>query len=264
MNMREEEQLRYIDPDFCTAREQELLGVKREDFIKPDGKGRLIVGSEEQRAKADMSTEHRVRIALQRRSLALDQCDLMRYSVSESYHDFLFALITLPAPPNYKDIDICQILNADRGIWARMCEHTASGISIRPDGSYPMEAALTLARLHPLVTILLQPLQMNSKNKGSSADKIPVIKKPKGDKAAKVKGKNKGKGKGKEGKARSSVRMPFELIGCKSLTADGSKICFDCNLPKGCSRSVTDGACSAGKHVCCGCLSTSHLYQGCS
>ena len=248
MNMREDEQLKYVDPELCTAREQELTGHKPSS------------------TKADMSTEHRVRLALQRRSLALDQADLMLYSVSEAYHDFLFSLLSLPVPSDYRAIDIPQILTADRAIWARMNEHCAAGISVRPDGSKPMELALVQARLHPLVTCLISPLQQTTRG---PKPKLEIAKKAKSDRGGKSKpkegkGKAKGKSKSKDGKGRSAIRMPYDLIGCHSQTADGSKICFDCNLAKGCSRTVTDGKCSAGMHVCCGCLSTSHLYQGCS
>ena len=116
MTMRDEETLRYVAPDKCTAREQELAGVKREQFIKPDSQGHLKVEEWTSTNSADMTTEHRVRLALQRRALALDQCDLVPYSVMETYHTFLFSLIEAPAAPNHYAIDLVQILNADRAL----------------------------------------------------------------------------------------------------------------------------------------------------
>jgi hypothetical protein len=58
--------------------------------------------------------------------------------------------------------------------------------------------------------------------------------------------------------------MPWALIGLKSRTADNAKLCFDYNLPSGCSKEVSAGKCPSGVHACCGCLSSSHGYQGCS
>lgn len=265
MNLKDEEQLRYIDPDRCTDRQQELLGVKREHFIKPGSDGMLRVSEVTDLDKADMTTEHRVRLALQRRSLALDQCDLLKYAISEAYHDFLYSLVVMIPPPGFKDIDIVQILNADRAIWARMCEHTTSGISVRVDGTYPLESALTLARIHPMVACLLQPLAKGTLGRGKGAPQDKQLRSaPYAAKGTKSKGEPKGKGKAKKGKGKGSMRMPLALIGCKSHTAAGDKVCFNFNLPSGCSRSVTEGKCSAGAHACCGCLSTAHGYQACA
>ena len=270
MTMRDDEQLRYVDPDRCTTREQELLGVKREQFVKPDSQGMLRVAETEDHSRADLTTEHRVRLALQRRSLALDQCDLMGYSVSESYHDFLYGLVAMTAPPGFRAVDIVQILNADRAIWARMSEYTNAGISLRADGTYPIEAAPTLARVHPMVACLLQPLPraVGGGGKGGNGKDNLVRSGPYEGKAGRGKGgagkpQAKAKSKGK-GKSKGNIRMPFGLIGCKSQTNDGSRICFDFNLPGGCAKPVSDGKCPNGVHACCGCLATAHGYQSCA
>jgi predicted AAA+ superfamily ATPase len=83
-----------------------------------------------------------------------------------------------------------------------------------------------------------------------------------------------GKGKNKEGRAKSAGkgklsnrgadRMPYGLIGGKNRTPDGQKICFDFNLPSGCSRDVAAGKCSNGMHSCCGCFNTAHNFQTCT
>ena len=253
---------------MCTSREDELLGVKREQFIRPNASGMLVVKESESSTTADLTSEHRVRMALQRRSLALDQADLLPYGKSEEYHSFLFALTTMEPPPRFLPIDMVQILNADRAIWARMGEHTGAGISVRPNGDYPMELAMALSRAHPMVACLLQPLP----RPGGSSNK-PIREGPyssKGDKNPKGKGKGrdaKGKGRGKGNKSKGKNKsgpMPHALIGCKSHTADGSRICFDFNLQGGCSREASHGKCSAGAHACAGCLSTSHGYMTCT
>jgi hypothetical protein len=263
--MKEDEQLRFVDPDRCTAREQELLGVKKEQFVKPDAGGVLRVQQAETVVKADLTSEHRVRLALQRRSLALDQCDLLEYSISESYHDFLYGLLAMVPPSGFRALDVVQILNIDRAIWARMSEYTTAGISVRPDGTYPIAVALEKARVHPMVVCMMQPPPVSfggSRQQGKggqrSAPYEPQDRSGKGSKSSKG---SKGKGKGKRN--RSGVRMPTPLIGCKSATKDGGRICFDYNLPSGCSRNVADNKCSAGAHVCCGCLRGDHGYQNC-
>jgi hypothetical protein len=268
VGMREDEMLKYIEPAMCTSREDELLGVKREQFVRPNAAGMLVVKESEATISADLTSEHRVRMALQRRSLALDQADLLPYAKSEEYHAFLFSLTTMEPPPRFMHIDVVQILNADRAIWSRMGEHTSAGISIRPSGEYPIELALALARAHPMVACLLQPLPKPAGGSNKQARDGPYS--TKGDRGNQSKGKGKGqkakgKGKGEKGKSKGkSGPMPHALIGCKSKTADGSRICFDFNLQGGCSREVSNGKCSAGAHACAGCLGTSHGYVTCS
>lgn len=277
VTMKEEETLKYVDPSKCTSREDELVGVKREQFVKPNAAGVLVLKEGEDSTHTDMTTEHRVRQALQRRSLALDQAELLPYRVSEDYHDFLYSLVAMQAPPKFFPIDLVQILNADRAIWQRMTEHTASGISMRPDGTYPMQDAMVQARLHPMVSCLLQPLPRggkgngaaregpynNRQQKGGGGAGSKGSKAPKGGKEGKGNPKG-GKGKGKGKSSGKPDRMPYSLIGLKSRTADNSKLCFDYNLPSGCSKEVSAGKCSSGVHACCGCLSSSHGYQSCS
>ena len=270
VSMREDETLKYVDPAKCTSREDELVGVKREQFVKPNSSGVLVVKESDSAAEADMTSEFRVRQALQRRSLALDQAELLPYSISEGYHDFLFSLISMPPPPRFCPIDIVQILNADRAIWARMTEFTASGISLRADGVYPIAQALGLARAHPMVACMLQPLPKNGthqqqqkpKSGGQQREGPYNNQKAKQGKGQSPNKGSKGKGKG-GGKAKGKDRLPYALIGCKSRTNDGQKLCFDFNLPNGCTKEVTQGRCSFGAHACAGCLSTNHGYQAC-
>ena len=267
--MREDEVLKYVEPSKCTCRDSELRGVKREQFVKPNASGVLMIKESDSHDEADLTSEHKVKQALMRRSLALDQADLLPFSVSEDYHNFLFSLVAMEPPPRFCPIDVIQILNADRAIWSRMTEHTESGISIRPDGSYPMQEALALARSHPMVSCLLQPLPKPSGGGGKGGkDKVGrdapyAAKGANGGKAKAGKGSKGKKGKGK-GKTQSKDRLPYALIGCKARTADGQKLCFDFNLPCGCSREAPSGKCNFGVHACAGCLSAAHGYQQCT
>ena len=280
MTMKDDETLRFVSPDKCTAREQEMSGVKREQFVKPNAAGQLVLTQSVVTGTADMTTEHRVRLALQRRSLAMDQCDLMPYSEMESYHSFLFSLVASPAPPDFMSIDVLQVLNADRAIWSKMAEYTTAGISLRPDGTYPLLDALKQARIHPMVSCLLQPLPMGSRSRAKGNDRErsgPYQEEKRGDDR---KGGGKGKGNkggksssgkgGKGGKSKGAskafVRMPMPLIGYKSHATNGKKICFDFNLPHGCKLEVSgqDHSCASGVHECAGCLSSGHGLQQCT
>ena len=253
--MKQDEQLRYIAPESCTSRESELQGVRKEKFAADV-------------PKADVSNEFRARLALQRRSLALDQSELMKYDDSESYHNFLYDLILQPVPASHVPISLHQVLQADKFLWGRMSEYCRRGISRRADGSRPMQQALERARLDPVVLAMLQPLpkgsgsgggggyqQQENKGRGKSTSKGGEdSQKRKHDSSSD--GGRKGKGKGKD--RGPFVAMPKALIGMHSKTKDNKRICFAYNL-SGCDGGVE---CSKGSHVCCKCLG-SHPLAAC-
>ena len=70
----------------------------------------------EEKLTADLSGEFRVRVALQRRSLALDLCKMATYSYIESYHDRLFRLMLSEVPDSHANISMAQILSADKAV----------------------------------------------------------------------------------------------------------------------------------------------------
>lgn len=81
--MREDEQVKYLDPSLCTNRESEIKGIKKESFVKLETNGVLKAVQRDVRITADIGSEYKLKMALQRRSLALDQLDLAVYLDSE-------------------------------------------------------------------------------------------------------------------------------------------------------------------------------------
>lgn len=270
--MRDDEVLRYVNPNRCSTRAAELLGVKKENFMAPNSQGALMAVSVETPTMADLNGEYRVRLALQRRSLALDQVNLISYSFGESYHNFLFALMSKVVPPTHRRIGLDQILLADEQIWAAMTEHCREGISMRSDSTKPMEVAMTLARSDPIILSYLQPLP--SGGKGSSPKKEKQG--PYSPKAAGPAGKGKGgskqsksessKGSSKpvpagKGKGKDKSAVPLALRGLNRTTAAGRRLCYGYNL-EGCWNAVgTENECSSGCHCCARCLGTHPLSQ---
>jgi flagellar basal body rod protein FlgC len=200
-------------PDGTTA-------YSRDGSFKVNAEGQVIVEDKPSVLTTDISCEFRCRQALQRRSLALDQADLLGYHILESYHDFLFSLLTMEVPSHCGSINLAQILNADRIAFQRMAEYTRSGISMRSNGTFPLQEALAVARAHPIFTTSLAPVPKYTARKTS-----PTITRP-----------NKGKGKGKG--AGSVKGVPRDLVGYWTRNKQGQARCYDFNLPKGCCREV--------------------------
>ena len=145
MAIKEDDIIKYISPEQCISREQEIKGLKRESLIKTDGQGQLKAVTKDVVPQADVSSEYRLRLALQRRSLALDQMGLMSYQESEKYHNYLYDLLMRTVPVTHRNITVPQLLEADKHIWSRMAEYCRTGLAVDPAGSYPMESALQKA-----------------------------------------------------------------------------------------------------------------------
>jgi hypothetical protein len=158
MNIKEEDIIRYICPTTCISREQEVKGLKKETLIKADAQGQLRSITKDNSPSADISSEYRLRLALQRRSLALDQMNLIPYQKMEDYHNYLYDLLLRSVPSTHRNITVTQLLEADKHVWSRMAEYCRSGLKVTASGTYPMESALDRAMLDPITTSLLQPL----------------------------------------------------------------------------------------------------------
>jgi hypothetical protein len=271
--MKEEEILRYVEPAQCTCRESELQGVKVDNFLKLDPAGKLQKIQKENPVEADVSTEFRMRLALQRRSLAMDQLQLMAYEKSEAYHDYLFSLLLQPPLEGFSAVSMKQLLTADRQVWLFAAGSCREGISVRPSGVKPLEAAFDQALNDPIVRAALQPLP-KSRQYSSGDSSFPKPRSfPYDDRRSQPKGDSKGSGKrnyqnkggfkgSSKGKFRGSGRVPQVLQGGKAITSSGQYICFGYNL-QGCPDSTPGKSCQKGKPVCCKCESSEHTFQTC-
>ena len=266
--MKEDEQVRYISPEHCTHRDAELGNIKKETFLQSTSDGKLKQVHRDIPVEADVCNVYKLRLALQRRSLALDQMALMEFQFSEDYHERLFDLLQQPVPQGYAMVSVQQILQADKLVWHFMSSHCRKGISMRPDGSKPMELALTDAMKSPIITSALQPLPKlpeQRKGTGKRGDYSQVsTENYQRTNPYDTKGRGKGK-KGAKGKNKGKPRKPFgALEGGKATTAKGDNICYGYNLGT-CPHTNTKrgGTCAKGMHVCCFCDSPDHVFGSC-
>lgn len=253
--IRSDETLRYIDPTKCTSREQEIKGVKKDTFLKPAVDGTVKVVNQEERLVADMNGEFRIRMALQRRSLAMELVKLAHYNKFEAYHDYLFQLVLSEVPDSHDRISLAQIIRADKAIFVKMTEICRAGVSQRPDGSFPLEGALDRALLDPIVVACLQPLPKSKENGGKGMGQRNYdssLSGPYSSDKGSYKG-AKGKGKNKKGKQGKGFTVPKELEGLRTRTHRGENICFSANLHEGCSYARWGQRCTKGIHVCMKC-----------
>ncbi|CAE7654031.1 unnamed protein product [Symbiodinium sp. CCMP2592] len=188
----EANELRYIPWDRCVSKEAELAGEKKRDvrFTVEESSGKLRIGHKQPDLVADTSSEILVQQALTRRSLAMDQANLIDFSVSDQWTQRLMkARMQTPAEhfvrPTWK-----QLESADRQLFAELRDKTRAGVQTVASGR-PLDTLLPDAMYMNEVSCLLQPLP------------APVLKdvpqKPDAPKWERPSPYTKGGGKGKKG-----------------------------------------------------------------
>ena len=172
------------------------------------------------------------------------------------------AHMTRSAPPGFKAPDISSVLRADKELWMKAFEECKSNIRVDNNGHYPLDAALNRLYTCPEVVFHLLPTPGagSSTKRARSPDEAEGPVKP----APKKTPKPAPKPKNKQGKDR--VKVPEALKGYKGMNKDNLRVCYNYNLPHGCSNSTheKDGhlRCVKGCHECIKC-GGKHSMQSC-
>jgi hypothetical protein len=201
--------------------------------------------------------------ALQRRGLAYDQADLIRWETHEAWLREMFSHLTRSAPPGFMSPSLQQVLRADRELFVKMGEASRGGITACASGVLPLDEAMKVLMNSASVQFHFLPLpsgggvsrgqqQVFSDQTGAENSQFTGRRSSSGDDDGKFRKRpRKGDGKGKKGfvGGKGIPAMPNELKGMWFKTGDGKRICFAYNMRSGCSN--PDNNCPKGVHVCC-------------
>jgi hypothetical protein len=250
--MTEENRLSWVPWNECTARCHEVVGQKKQAVIEESG-GVLRISKESTMSVTDTSTDYLLRLALQRRGLAMEIAGIVSYECHEQWVAEMFACRMRDPPPGYGYVTVSAMEASDKALFVKLSDMCRERIA--SDGTTkPVELAFPSAMAHPSVTFRLLPLPTGSSSSTGTAKNTEDGKAAGKTKSQKWKAKlaakalvTKGKGKGK-GKEKGKGALPAALIGLHSKDADGNRLCFNFNLPGGCEYEA--GACPRGKHKC--------------
>ena len=279
VQMAEESQLRYIRWEQCTKRDQELMEVKLDPMWKPDGRGVVRESLVQREIQADLGTDLLLTYALQRRSLAFDQCKLVTYDRFERWSQIMISSYLRQPPAGHQRVTLDQLHTADLELFKALMRKTRTGIRMQSSGVFPLEVALEESIQAAEIRLFLQPLpgsarsaESGSKRKAEESSETDKLRRTvenlqgrlknlgkgkernredrrSGDddaRGSKDKGKAKAKGNGRE---RNAFRMPRELVGQDAADSQRRPICFDFNL-QGCNKAEPGGRCKSGMHLC--------------
>ncbi len=95
-----------------------------------------------------------VGMALMRRGLALDQCNVLEYSLHDQWVEKVFDVRTEAPTDGYAHVSLQQVIQADRKLFLKLAELTREGIQVKHDGR-PCDKVFLKAMQHPDVLHLL-------------------------------------------------------------------------------------------------------------
>ncbi|CAE7540441.1 unnamed protein product [Symbiodinium sp. CCMP2592] len=247
--------LKYIGPEKCHSREDEVQNVKPLTTSLSLEGGKLKVTEAAGMDDRDIEGSLQVLNALRRRGVAYAFARLISWERHEAYVSSLFRYLTKPAQPGIRKVSLRQILRADKLAFSKLSE---AGEDIRADasGTLPLDAAIgAILHDYDLIVALLPMGDLDGKGKnangrggrpGPYSENAPWKGKngkgkggwnSKGSDSWTGKGKNTWQAKGKSPKGKGSGAGKPEWLpeglrfqGASAWNNKGNKVCYGFNL----------------------------------
>lgn len=249
-SMLEENCLHYLPPDKCVSREQEASKEKPEPAVSFDSSGNIKIGRKAQELSCDVGGELKLRRALTRRSLAINQAGLASFDKLEEWNNHLFNTLMRDPPHGYKYVATQQILTADKEYWTRIAQETRGALQITAGADPPLNEPLTRFMHAPEISCLMTPLPvLKGQTVQHDASSSSAAANPKG--SGKKGGKPSPDSDPKKVTAKSLLSSLPE--GCQSKLPSGKWLCLFYN--KGICKHQKKKQCPNGLHQC--------YYVGC-
>ena len=247
----ESDRIQYVDWQSAVSREHELLtGSKKDSQLTFDGSGVLKLQKTNHVEPCSTASEIQVRYALTRRALAMEQANLVKFSLMEAWSEKLMQCRLEEPGVGFSRTTMRQLEQADRKLFVVLGEGTRDGIKATAGGR-PIDQIFEKSMQCSEVMSILQPRpSMGTKPERDSPRPSAErpLKKQRVDKGGKGSPKGKGKSKGS-----NNARIPHELLALGDVVAStpkGLRLCFGFNL-KRCPYGVDKQKCERGVHCCC-------------
>ncbi len=246
---------KYLPLSKCISREQELQSQRNDRRIVVLEDQQLQVKNRSPESTADLSTDLKVQNAFIRRVLTCEQAGLFTHETHEKLrHEFMSHMMRSP-PPGFKAPDISAVLRADKELWMRAFDKSKSNIKPDTTGVFPLGDALLEFQHSPQVVFHLLPTPAGT---GSKRAHSPAAYRSSSSKKTSPQRKQVPKQQQtQKKKATDRVKVPDALRGFSGLNKSKMRVCYNYNLPHGCSNSTHEKEgltrCVKGCHECIKC-----------
>ena len=140
-------------------KDQEIRYGRQEKYFKRDSSGFLKEAVRDLDVEPDISTDLRLKSALQRRGVALQVAQLASYKMQEKWVSKLFMEYNRPPLPHYNKTSLDQLQRADTEFFAELSELTRGNLRPSVVGGLPLDSLIPTVMKDARVTNLLNQLQ---------------------------------------------------------------------------------------------------------
>ena len=149
--------MQYVSWETSVSRNHELLtGLKRDPQLIFDGSGTLKLQKISLVEPGSTGSEIQVKYALTRRALALEQANLVKFSLMETWSEKMMQNKFEEPNPGFARTTMKQLEQADRKFFVILGEHIREGIKATSAGR-PIDACFKKCMQSSEVLSLLQP-----------------------------------------------------------------------------------------------------------
>ena len=166
-NQYQANQLQYIKPEKCTSRMHEITTGKPSTKELQLEANKLVVREHVEVSEMTIHNSLLLQEAFKRRGLAYVFSNSVSHAAYERYLQTLFMHTSREPPPGCQRCSLSQLVQADRMVFIRLIEENVKPRR-KPDGTYPMDLALTAALQSYHVSFTLMPLPAKVPGKPSA------------------------------------------------------------------------------------------------
>ena len=248
----------WIAPSRCTKRSEEVqLSIKERPSAVQVENQQLKIAQISEDFKADCGSEIKLQWCLQRRGIAMDQCQLLTWATHEAWVQQLFRTLSQQAPPNFQPVKMDQLVRADRELWTLLAQEHKGTLKVSAAGEVPLDGLFKRFCQDPRITMFLLPAPAGAK----VVDKEVAPKRPPTTGPTQASAKS---STSKKRKTRAEKQCPDELKKF-NLRCEHGPVCWAYNLKTGCRNTTTGkpSRCAKGFHVCANCHKAGHSVVVC-
>ena len=259
-NILETGSILWVAPSRCTKRSEEVqLAIRERPPTVQIENQQLKVSQMNEEFKADCGSEIKLQWCLQRRGIAMDQCQLLSWAVHEAWVQQLFRTLSQQPPSNYQQIKMDQLVRADRELWTLLAQEHKGSLKTNAAGQIPLDDLFRRFSQDARITLFLLPAPAGTK----------IIEKEAAPKKAAAPATTQAAAKSastKRRKTRAEKQCPEELKKY-NLRCEHGPVCWAYNMKSGCKNSTTGKGsptrCAKGFHVCANCHRGGHSVTVC-
>ena len=252
--------LRHLAWEELTHRDQEIKGIKKEEFLQIDkASGLLRQALRSAEGSADLRSDLLLVHALTRRGVAMHVARLFNFKVHSRYVDMLIREYMRPPLAAHAPVSLQQLLQADQEVFCRAAQLTRGDLATTTSGDFKLDDVIPKVMQEYRVQALLFQMRAPTSSGGGGRG---LKRQLDADNATDTSGfaaqilsnsRKRQKGQQKNNKAKQGrPSLPDELLklGCKP--SSGRKFCYNFNMEKGC-RDGNGKNCDRGDHACMKC-----------